>query len=34
VQLWGFYPAPPADVTSVEVEIGGLDMAVATPLTS
>jgi outer membrane protein OmpA-like peptidoglycan-associated protein len=24
VQLWAFYPAPPADVTSIDVEIGGL----------
>ena len=34
VQLWGFYPAPPADVTTVDVEIGGLGTVVPTPITS
>jgi len=34
VQLWGFYPAPPADVTTVDVEIGGLGKVVPTPITS
>jgi outer membrane protein OmpA-like peptidoglycan-associated protein len=33
VQLWGFYAAPPADVTSVDVEIGGLAAVVPTPIT-
>lgn len=34
VQLWGFYVAPPADVTMVDVEIGGLAMVAPTPITS
>jgi hypothetical protein len=34
VQLWGFYAAPPADVTTVDVEIGGVAMAEPTPITS
>jgi outer membrane protein OmpA-like peptidoglycan-associated protein len=33
VQLWAFYPAPPADVTSVDVEIGGLGKVETTPIT-
>ena len=33
VQLWGFYAAPPADVTTVDVEIGGLAMVAPTPIT-
>jgi outer membrane protein OmpA-like peptidoglycan-associated protein len=33
VQLWGFYAAPPADVTTVDVEIGGLGLAAPTPIT-
>jgi outer membrane protein OmpA-like peptidoglycan-associated protein len=33
VQLWGFYAAPPADITTVDVEIGGLGMVVPTPIT-
>ncbi len=33
VQLWGFYAAPPADVTTVDVEIGGLGAVVPTPIT-
>lgn len=32
VQLWGFYAAPPADVTTVDVEIGGLGMVAPTPI--
>ena len=34
VQLWGFYAAPPADVTTVDVEIGGLGKSEPTPITS
>jgi outer membrane protein OmpA-like peptidoglycan-associated protein len=34
VKLWGFYAAPPADVTPVDVEIGGLGMVEPTPITS
>jgi outer membrane protein OmpA-like peptidoglycan-associated protein len=34
VQLWGFYAAPPADVTTVEVEIGGLGKVEPTQITS
>jgi outer membrane protein OmpA-like peptidoglycan-associated protein len=34
VQLWGFYAAPPADVTTVDVEIGGLGTVEPTPITS
>lgn len=34
VKLWGFYAAPPADVTTVDVEIGGLGMVEPTPITS
>jgi len=34
VQLWGFYAAPPADVTTVEVEIGGLGKVESAPITS
>jgi hypothetical protein len=33
VQLWGFYAAPPADVTTVDVEIGGLAMVAPTLIT-
>jgi outer membrane protein OmpA-like peptidoglycan-associated protein len=33
VQLWGFYAAPPADVTTVDVEIGGLGKVETTPIT-
>jgi hypothetical protein len=33
VDLWAFYPAPPADVTTVEVEIGGLGVVEAAPIT-
>jgi outer membrane protein OmpA-like peptidoglycan-associated protein len=33
VQLWGFYAAPPADVTTVDVEIGGLGAVLPTPIT-
>jgi outer membrane protein OmpA-like peptidoglycan-associated protein len=33
VHLWGFYAAPPADVTTVDVEIGGLAMVAPTPIT-
>jgi outer membrane protein OmpA-like peptidoglycan-associated protein len=34
VQLWGFYAAPPADVTTVDVEIGGLGKVEPTPITN
>jgi outer membrane protein OmpA-like peptidoglycan-associated protein len=34
VQLWGFYTAPPADVTTIDVEIGGLGKVEPTPITS
>jgi hypothetical protein len=34
VQLWAFFTAPPADVTTVDVEIGGLGMVEPTPITS
>jgi len=34
VQLWGFYAAPPADVTTVDVEIGGLGNVEPTPITN
>jgi hypothetical protein len=34
VQLWGFYAAPPTDVTTVDVEIGGLGKVEPTPITS
>jgi hypothetical protein len=34
VQLWGFNAAPPADVTTVDVEIGGLGTVEPTPITS
>jgi hypothetical protein len=34
VQLWAFYTAPPADVTEVDVEVGGLGMVESTPITS
>ena len=34
VQLWGFYAAPPAAVTTVNVEIGGLGTFEPTPITS
>ncbi len=34
VQLWGFYAAPPAEVTTVEVEIGGLGKVEPSPITS
>ncbi|MGH3677172.1 MAG: OmpA family protein [Mycobacterium sp.] len=34
VQLWGFYAAPPADVTTVDVEIGGLGRVEPTPITN
>jgi outer membrane protein OmpA-like peptidoglycan-associated protein len=34
VKLWGFYAAPPADVTTVDVEIGGLGKVEPTPITS
>jgi hypothetical protein len=33
VQLWGIYAAPPADVTTVDVEIGGLGAVLPTPIT-
>jgi outer membrane protein OmpA-like peptidoglycan-associated protein len=33
VQLWGFYPAPPADVTTIDVEIGGLGKVETAPIT-
>jgi outer membrane protein OmpA-like peptidoglycan-associated protein len=33
VQLWGFYTAPPAEVTTVDVEIGGLGKVESTPIT-
>lgn len=34
VKFWGFYAAPPADVTTVDVEIGGLGKVEPTPITS
>jgi hypothetical protein len=34
VQVWGFYAAPPADVTTVDVEIGGLGTVEPTPITN
>lgn len=34
VQLWAFYPAPPADVTSIDVEIGGLGKVESATITS
>jgi hypothetical protein len=34
VQLWAFYPAPPADVTSIDVEIGGLGKVVPATITN
>ena len=34
VQLWGFYAAPPTDVTTVDVEIGGLGKVESTPITN
>jgi outer membrane protein OmpA-like peptidoglycan-associated protein len=34
VHLWAFYTAPPADVTTVDVEIGGLGTVEPTPITS
>jgi outer membrane protein OmpA-like peptidoglycan-associated protein len=33
VQLWGFYAAPPADITTVDVEIGGLGKVESAPIT-
>lgn len=33
VTLWAFFPAPPADVTSVDVELGGFGQVVPTPIT-
>jgi outer membrane protein OmpA-like peptidoglycan-associated protein len=34
VQVWGFYAAPPTDVTTVDVEIGGLGKVEPTPITN
>jgi hypothetical protein len=34
VQLWAFFTAPPADVTTVDVEIGGLGAVEPTSITS
>jgi hypothetical protein len=34
VQLWAFFAAPPADVTAVDVEIGGLGTVQTAPITS
>jgi len=34
VQLWAFYTAPPAEVTTVDVEIGGLGKVEPTPITN
>ncbi len=33
VHLWGFYTAPPADVTSIDVEIGGFNAVEPAPIT-
>jgi outer membrane protein OmpA-like peptidoglycan-associated protein len=34
VQLWGFYAAPPPEVTTVDVEIGGMGTVHPTPITN
>ena len=34
VHLWGFYTAPPVDVTTVDVEIDGFAAVVPTPITN